>query len=472
MFNRFKRSASFLPTIRQDPLAKVNDLHKNETIFTRKTSMTMDFRTSRRNNNVFVVCKSSEDVRESFVKPNLLQGNTSYVIRDTTGALLKTMRAPLEKMGYEVRVLDLTLDGMKQSNHYNPFRYLHCDEDVLYLVEVLFGADYTCLFDRSELALFQALCFYLRSECGEKDRTLSGITKIFSHAKNESGQFDLPSALQVLDDLFGQLAEKDPDSLAVLSYQVFRENYPGTTGTGLIHSIMVRLLALKVPDVNTLTATDDIDLHSIGEKPVALFCIPNSDIPELNMLETLLYVQLFNTLYHQVQDVYGASTRYSLPHPVRFFLDEFESIGYFKDYPHKLATMRKYNISSVTIVRSISKLKTMYPDSYEVIIGNCDTHLFYGLDNITEGSAELRFVQYYSMRNSSYVRDIRDIHDRRRLNRFSKNCYHGTYQLTLEMLLTKGNDDCIVFIHGASAVWDKTYTLNDHPNYISLGGTM
>lgn len=426
---------------------------RNDTILTRYTSMSLDTRKTFRNNNIFVFGGCRESIYNSFVKPNLLQGNCSYVIHDVTGELLRSMSEPLKQMGYEIRVLNLS--DLNQSHHYNPFRYIQFDEDILLMVSIIMhdefivpDSKYTPNISavRSETALLQALFFYVQSEYIPEKRNFCAIQDLLCQGKNFS------ETLSVLDTLFENLEQKSPEHRAVQSYNLFRALNPGTTGTGYIHSIAIRLQVFRVPAVCSATCTeDDIDLYSVGDKPVALFCISDINFHALDILTRMFYTQLFNTLYFHAE--MDCKLKH-LPRDVRFFLNDFETIGWLPELTQKVSTMRPYNISCCITAPSISSLKIRYPDEWEIILGNCDSHIFFGMEEKDASPDDLKYLGKQSL--NKYVRDLRKSNCLTRM-RFLK-AQSGNIKPSLSTIFGMGKEDCLVFFHGADGVFDKKYS--------------
>lgn len=443
-----RSNRSFFPRVDCTPSFLHDRIIANDTILSKHTSIPLDTRLTRRNNHILVVGDRREDILDSFVKPNILQGNASYVIHDATGELLQQLEAPLKDLGYEIRVLNLA--HIEKSNYYNPFRYFRDDEDVLRCVKILLhdtgpedqSAD--IFSSSSECLLLNALFLYVHSERIEEARNFSAVLDLVSHGETGSEN------LLFLDSLFEALEQKEPEHLAVRSYKAFRSINPSTTGSGYIHSVYVRLQMFRIPLANTLTFTDDIDLSSVGDKPVALFCIPNEKIIGFNVLIQMLYAQLFGALYvHAEHDC----ERCRLPRHVRVFLNDFEGIGWIQDLIQTLITMGKYNMSAAIGVSSLTSLKIPYPEDWEILMGYCDTHLFFGLTESSASSEDKKYI-YGKCLNTS-------IQDLRQLNLFNQRsaATGDKYLVDLQpkMLFSMSDEDCIAFFHGERPIWDKRY---------------
>lgn len=332
-------------------------------IFTDEVYMSMDTRKTRRNNNVLVIGGSGTGKSRFMVKPNLLQGNCSYVITDPSGELIESMGKTLKKMGYEVRLFNLV--QMEHSCCYNPFHYIRDQNGVLIMINSLIknttpkGASSNDPFwEKAETALLQACCFYLVSECSKEDQNFANVMKLLRCASAVEGQENVDSALDIL---FKDVEAKDPEHIAVLSYKIFKSAGGGKTAQSILISCQTRLQHFNLTAIKNLTNIDTINLGDIGDKPVALFCTTPTADTSFNFLVALLYTQLFETLYYHAET---ECKHKRLPHHVRFLLDEFANIGTIPDFDNKLSTMRKYEISCTIIIQALSQLKTLYKDEW------------------------------------------------------------------------------------------------------------
>ena len=431
-------------------------------IFSDKVFMSMDTRKTRRNNNIMVIGGSGSGKSRFVVKPNLLQANCSFVITDPSGELLETMGIYLENMGYEIRVFNLV--EMKHSNCYNPFAYIRDEEGVLTMITALIknttpkgSSSNDPFWERAETALLQALCFFLVSECNPEDRNFSNVMKLLRCAEVREGQEDFDSTLDIL---FNDLKEKDPEHIAVRQYAVFKQA-AGKTAQSILVSCSVRLTVFNMTSITTLTSQDNIDLASIGDKKVALFCITPVVDTTFNFLVALMYTQLFETLYFHAETQCKGKR---LPVHVRFMLDEFANIGTIPEFSQKLATMRKYEISCTIIIQALSQIKSMYEKEWEVLIGNCDSLLFLGGSDQTT-------LKYISERLGKET--IRSQNNSRSYGKqgsyslsFNKT---GRELLTADEIAVMDNNNCILFIRGQYPFFTVKYNYPRHPNYHMTG---
>jgi len=432
--------------------------HKNM-IFSEEVYMSMDTRKTRRNNNVLCIGGSGTGKSRFLVKPNLLQANCSYVITDPSGELLETMGGTLEKMGYEVRVFNLV--QMEHSNSYNPFHYIRNQQGVLTMLTALIknttpkdSHSSDPFWEKAETALLQAICFFLQTQCNPEDRNFSNVMRLLRCASAIEGQEDVDSTLDIL---FKDLEAKEPEHIAVQSYKIFKSVGGGKTAQTILISCQVRLQAFNLDAIKALTNTDDIDLGSIGDKPVALFCTTSVNDSAYNFLISMMYTQLFEALYYHAETECPGMR---LPHHVRFMLDEFANIGTIPDFAQKLSTMRKYEISCTIIIQALSQLKSMYKDDWEVLVGNCDTVQFLG-------GADATSLEYISKKLGKET--IRAVNNSRSYGR--QGSFSQSYNKTGRELMTDAelgvmdNENCVIFIRGLYPFFAKKYPLEQHPNY-------
>lgn len=425
-----------------------------------------------RNNNVVVFGGSGTGKSRFVVKPNILQFTGSYVLTDPKGELLESCGNALEKAGYDIKVFDLL--ELEYSNHYNPFHYLHKDEDVTKMVNTLItnttpkgSGSGDPFWVKSETALLTAICLYLWHRCPEEDCNWGNVIKLLELAEVDE---DNAKALSTLDVMF-KILETDtklyyqkinepyePD-LATRQYHIYKMA-AGKTAKSILISCGVRLAYFQMGSINKLTQYDDIDLTTIGDKKTALFCIISASDTTLNFLVSMLYTQLFDELYLHAQNKFGGR----LPYHVRFLLDEFANVGQIPNFDKLLATMRSYKISSTVILQSLGQLKTLYKDEYNSIIGNCDTMIFLGgndEDTTKYISGRLGKATITGMSHG------RSIGGKGGSNKnFSQQ---GRDLMSPDELGMMDNRYCIVQLRGEYPFFDKKYNYVKHPNYHLTG---
>ena len=353
-------------------------------LLTRHFRIGVDGYKHKHNTNILVVGGSGAGKTRTYAVPNVLEAaragpdgkGCSLVITDPKAEILRKTGRYLLRQGYEVRVFDLI--DPSASFCYNPFIYVRDDKDVLQLITNLIqnttpshAQTNDPFWERSETALLQALMLYLLHEAPPREQNFGMVMELLESAevREEDEAYQSP-----LDVLFERLAEREPDSIAVKQYRVFKQA-AGKTAKSILVSVGVRLAAFNLPQIDRLTMTDELHLDELGEKKVALFCcIPDSD-KSLNYLVGMVYTQLIQTLYRQADRVHMGR----LPVPVHCLMDEFPNISLPKDsFLSALATMRSRGIFCSIIVQNISQLKALYKDSWESLIGLCDEFLYLG----------------------------------------------------------------------------------------------
>lgn len=344
-------------------------------LLTQNFRISLDTHEHRRCLNILVVGGSGAGKSRGFALPNIMQCCCSMVITDPKAELLRKTGGLLEKKGYEVRVFDLI--NPDTSFCYNPFEYVHDDKDVLRLISNLIqnttpkGSQSSDPFwEKSETALLQALMLYLLHEAPPEEQNFAMIMEMLGSAqvKEEDEDYESP-----LDILFDRLEMRDPDSIAVKQYHIYKQA-AGKTAKSILISVGVRLAAFNLPQIAKLTNTDELDLSSMGERKVALFCcIPDADT-SLNYLVGMIYSQLFQTLYYMADRVHGGA----LPVPVNCIMDEFPNVSLPNEFEKILATCRSRSIYCSIIIQNMSQLKALFKDSWESLVGNCDEFLYLG----------------------------------------------------------------------------------------------
>lgn len=330
----------------------------------------------KHNTNVLVVGGSGAGKTRTYAVPNVLEAGCSMVITDPKGEILRKTGGFLKRAGYEVRVFDLL--NPDASFCYNPFRYVRDDKEVLQLITNLIqnttpphAQSSDPFWEKSETALLQALMLYLLHEAPPEEQNFGMVMELLGSAqvKEEDENFESP-----LDILFERLAMRDPESIAVKQYGIYKQA-AGKTAKSILVSVGVRLAAFNLPQIARLTMTDELHLDDLGERRVTLFCcIPDSN-KSLNYLVGMVYTQLIQTLFYQADRVH----RGRLPVPVHCLMDEFPNISLPKDsFQSALATMRSRGIFCSIIVQNIAQLKSMYKDSWESLVGLCDEFLYLG----------------------------------------------------------------------------------------------
>ena len=425
-------------------------------LLTQNVRIGLNGRKHRRNLNVLVCGGSGAGKTRFYCKPNIMQGNTSYVILDPKGEILRDTGKLLESKGYEIKVLDLI--NMGKSHCYNPFVYIHSDNDVQKLVNNLFksttpkGAQSQDPFwDTAASMLLKALIFYLKYEAPEDEQNFPMVMEMLRAGEVREDDEDYISPL---DNLFYDLELKEPEHIAVRFYNNYKKG-AGKTLKSIQITLAARLEKFDLQSLAALTATDELNLRSLGEKKVALFAlIPDNDT-SFNFIVSMLYTQLFQQLFYIADREYKGS----LPMHCHFVMDEFANVSLPDDFDKILSVMRSRGVSVSIILQNMAQLKVLFEKQWESIVGNCDTFLYLG-------GNEQSTHKYVSELLGKETID---------LNTFGKSTgrngnYSTNYQITGRELMTPDevrmldNMYALLFIRGERPVKDLKYDILKHPN--------
>lgn len=433
-------------------------------LLTQNFRISLDTHKHRRCLNILVVGGSGAGKSRGFALPNIMQCCCSMVITDPKAELLRKTGGLLEKRGYEVRVFDLI--NPDTSFCYNPFEYVHDDKDVLRLISNLIqnttpkGSQSSDPFwEKSETALLQALMLYLLHEAPPEEQNFAMIMEMLGSAqvKEEDEDYESP-----LDILFDRLEMRDPDSIAVKQYHIYKQA-AGKTAKSILISVGVRLAAFNLPQIAKLTNTDELDLSSMGERKVALFCcIPDADT-SLNYLVGMIYSQLFQTLYYMADRVHGGA----LPVPVNCIMDEFPNVSLPNEFEKILATCRSRSIYCSIIIQNMSQLKALFKDSWESLVGNCDEFLYLGGNEKETHKYVSELLGKETIDTNTYGQT------KGKSGSYSTNFQQsGRELLQPDEVRMLDNQNALLFIRGERPILDAKYDLMKHPNirYTEDGG--
>ena len=410
----------------------------------------------RRNLNTIVIGGSGAGKTRFYCKPNIMQCNTSFVVLDPKGEILRSEGYMLEKEAYVIKVIDLI--DMSKSHGYNPFHYIQSDKDILKLITNLIrnttpkgSQSMDPFWEKSETALLEALMLYLYHYAPEDEQNFTMVMEMLTYAevKEDDEEYESP-----LDELFHHLERSDPDSLALKQYQIYKQA-AGKTAKSILISVGVRLAAFNLDSMASLTRFDELELDKIGERKTALFAVIPDNDSTFNFLVGMLYTQLFQMLYYQADYVYGGE----LPIPVHFLMDEFANVALPDEFDKLLSTMRSRQIFVSIILQNLAQIKTLFKDSWESIVGNCDELYYLGGNE----QSTHKFISEYLGKETLDT------------NTFGKSTGHSgsystNYQQTGRELLTPdevrllNNDYGLLFIRGELPIMDKKYDLLKHPN--------
>ena len=430
---------------------------KENKIFTQNVRMGLDDRKHRRNLNTIVVGGSGAGKTRFYGKANLYQASTtSYLCLDCKGEMLRDTGYLLKQKGYEVRVLDLL--NMEKSHCYNPFVYLRDDNDVQRLVTNLFksttpkGSQSNDPFwDTAASMLLLALVFYLKYEAPPDEQNFSMVMEMLRAADVRE---DMDEYTSPLDELFERLEMRDPDHIAVKYYKDYHSGSAKTLKSIQI-TLAARLEKFNLSSLAALTATDELDLPSLGEKKVALFAlIPDNDT-SFNFLVSILYTQLFQQLFYLADHKYGGS----LPVPVHFLMDEFANVSLPDDFDKILSVMRSRRVFVSIILQNLAQLKTLFEKQWESIVGNCDEFLYLGGNEQSTHKYVSELLGKATIDTNTYGKSSG------RNGNYSTN-----YQISGRELMTPDevrmldNRCALLFIRGELPIMDEKYDILKHPN--------
>ena len=424
-------------------------------ILSQNVCIGLDGRRHRRNLNTLVIGGSGAGKTRFFGKPNLMQCNTSFVVLDPKGEQLRDVGNLLEKEGYVIKVVDLI--NMNRSHCYNPFRYIKDDKDVLKLITNLIrnttpkGSQTNDPFwEKSETALLEALCFYLLHEAPEEEQNFTMVMEMIAAAevKEDDEEYQSP-----LDELFERLEIRNPNSLALKQYKIYKQA-AGKTAKSILISVGVRLSAFNLESIASLTATDELELDLVGERKTAIFAVIPDNDSTFNFLIGMLYTQLFQMLYYQADIVHGGA----LPVPVHFLMDEFANVALPDEFDKLLSTMRSRLIFVSIIIQNLAQIKGLYKDSWESIVGNCDTLYYLGGNEQSTHKFMSEYLGKETLDTNTYGKSSG------RSGNYSTNYQQaGRELLTPDEVRLLDNDYGLLFIRGERPVFDKKYDILKHP---------
>ena len=433
------------------------DSRKN-LILTQNVRMGLDGRKHRRNLNVLVVGGSGAGKTRFYAKPNIMQANTSYVVLDPKGEILRDIGYLLEWHGYNIKVLDLI--HTERSHGFNPFVYLRDDKDVLRLVNNLIrnttpkGAQSSDPFwERAETALLEALILYLVNEAPPEEQNFSMVMEMINAAEVREDDEEYAS---VLDELFERLAMRDPEHLAVKQYHIFKLA-AGKTAKSILISCGARLAPFDIAELREIMSYDELELDKLGDEKTALFFLISDTDTTYNFIVALAFSQMFNLLCERADNKYGGR----LPHHVRVLWDEAANTGQVPGLEKIVAVIRSREVSLTLFYQAMSQCKALYKDNAETIMGNMDSIVFLGgreastLKDISEnwlGKATI------SMQTDSRTRGQSESYglNTQRL---------GRELLTTSEITTMPGNKCLLQLRGLPPFFSPKYDLKQHPNY-------
>ena len=409
-----------------------------------------------RNKNVLVVGGSGSGKTRFWLKPNLLQCHSSYVVTDPKGSIVVECGNALLKNGYKVRILNTI--NFKKSMHYNPFAYVHSEKDILKLVTTLMtntkgeGSGGDPFWEKSERLLLTALIAYLHYEAPVEEQNFATLLEMLNTMQvlEDDEEYQNP-----VDLLFEELAKKKPNSFAVRQYKLYKLA-AGKTAKSILISCGARLAPFDIQELRDLTMYDELALDTLGDKKTALFLIMSDTDSTFNFLISMVYTQLFNLLCDKADDVYGGK----LPIHVRCLIDECANIGQIPNLEKLVATIRSREISACLVLQARSQLKAIYKDNADTIVGNMDSQIFLG------GSEPTTLKDLSEMLGKETI-DAFNTSD----TRGNSPSYGTTFQkmghelLSRDELAVLDGGKCILQLRGVRPFLSDKYDLTQHPNY-------
>ena len=435
---------------------------ENNVLLTQTERLTMNSRPKQpkyaRNKNILVIGGSGSGKTRFFVKPNLMQMHSSYVVTDPKGTvLLECGKLLQQKGGYRIKVLNTI--NFKKSMKYNPFAYLRSEKDILKLVNTIIAntkgegeKSSEDFWTKAEKLYYTALIGYIWYEAPDEEKNFTTLLEMInaSEAREDDEDFQNP-----VDLMFERLEEKDPEHFAVKQYKKYKLA-AGKTAKSILISCGARLAPFDIKELRDLMETDEMEFDTIGDRKTALFVIISDTDDTFNFVVSILYTQLFNLLCDKADDKYGGR----LPVHVRCLLDEFANIGQIPKFEKLIATIRSREISASIILQSQSQLKAIYKDNADTIVGNCDTTLFLGGKEKTtlKEISEILGKETIDSFNTSETRG-------RELSHGLNYQKLGKELMTQDEIAVMDGGKCILQLRGVRPFFSDKFGITKHPNY-------
>lgn len=444
----------------EDILPYMDPVFRNNVILSRTERLTMNSRPANpkyaRNKNILVIGGSGSGKTRFILKPNLLQMHSSYVITDPKGSVVNECGKALLVNGYEIRIFNTI--NFHKSMHYNPFAYIHDEKDILKLVTTLIantkgdGKTGDEFWEKSEKLLYSALIGYIHYEAPVEEQNFSTLLEMLNsmEVREDDETFKNP-----VDMLFEELEKKDPDHFAVRQYKKYKLA-AGKTAKSILVSCGARLAPFDIRELREITAYDELELDTLGDRKSALFLIMSDTDSTFNFLISMIYTQLFNLLCEKADDVYGGR----LPVHVRCLIDEMANIGQIPNLEKLMATIRSREISAMLILQAKSQLKAIYKDNADTIIGNCDSQIFLG------GSEKTTLKDLNESLGKETIDSFNTGESRGSQQSYSTNFQKMGHDLmSMDQLAVMDGGKCIVQVRGVRPFFSDKYDLTQHPAY-------
>lgn len=443
----------------------IDPVFENNVILTQTERLTMNSRPkdpkTSRNKNVLVVGGSGSGKTRFFIKPNLMQCDskdypTSFVVTDPKGSIIVECGNLLRRRGYRIKILNTI--NFKKSMHYNPFAYIHSEKDILKLVTALIantkgnGKSGDDFWEKAETLFYTALIGYIHYEAPVEEQNFATLIEFInaSEVREDDEEFKNP-----VDLMFEALEKEKPNHFAVRQYKKYKLA-AGKTAKSILISCGARMAPFDIQELRDLTAYDELELDTLGDRKAALFIIISDTDDTFNFLVSMAYTQLFNLLCEKADDVYGGR----LPVHVRCLLDEFANIGQIPKFEKLIATIRSREISACLVLQAQSQLKALYKDNADTIIGNCDSAIFLGgkerttLKELTESLGKETIDTYNT--GESRGREVSHSLNYQKL---------GKDLASVDELSVLDGGKCILQLRGVRPFLSDKYDITKHPNY-------
>ena len=433
-------------------------------ILTQTERLTMSSRPkdpkTARNKNVLIVGGSGSGKTRFWITPNLLQMHSSYVLTDPKGTTVLEVGNAFLKKGYRIKIFNTI--NFKKSMHYNPFVYIHSEKDILKLVTTLMtntrgeGKGGDPFWDKAEKLLLTSLIAYIHYEAPEEEQNFATLLEFLNimEVREDDEEFQNP-----VDLMFEDLAKEKPDHFAVRQYRLYKLA-AGKTAKSILISCGARFAPFDIAELREITAYDELELDTLGDRKTALFLIMSDTDSTFNFLISMVYTQLFNLLCEKADDVYGGR----LPVHVRCLIDECANIGQIPNLEKLVATIRSREISACLVLQAQSQLKALYKDNADTIIGNMDSHIFLG------GSENTTLKELAATLGKETI-DLYNTSD----TRGNSPSFGTSYQKTGHELMSRDElavmdgGKCILQLRGVRPFLSNKYDLTQHPNYKLTG---
>ena len=445
---------------REDIAPYIDPVFQKNVILTQTERLTMNNRPrdpqTARNKNVLVVGGSGSGKTRFFIKPNLMQCHSSYVVTDPKGSVVVECGRLLQRKGYRIKILNTI--NFRKSHHYNPFAYIHSEKDILKLVSCLMantkgeGKSGDDFWQKAEVLLYTALIGFIHYELPPEERNFATLIEMISSMEVREDNEDFQNNV---DLEFEELAKRKPDHFAVRQYAKYKLA-AGKTAKSILISCGARLAVFDIQELRELTAYDELELDTLGDRKAALFLIMSDTDDSFNFLISMCYTQLFNLLCEKADDVYGGR----LPVHVRCLIDECANIGQIPRLEKLIATIRSREISACLVLQAQSQLKAIYKDNADTIVGNCDSMLFLGgkerttLKELAETLGRETIDTYNT--GESRGREVSHSLNYQKL---------GKELMAVDELATMSGNKCILQLRGVRPFLSDKYDITRHPNY-------